>query len=100
MVEILAQAAEPAAGSSPWIIYVLVTALVGVTTGGGVLGYRQRRKNGNGGVFNKALCDERHKRIDEDMRELKDDIRDGFNGVHARLDNLRDIPPRKPRLRT
>ena len=99
MIGLLAQAAAPATGSNQWVIYVLVTALVGVTTGGTAM-VRQARKSGKAvnGTYNKALCDERHKHLDEDVKEIKKEVRDGFKGVHSRLDAMRDNGP--PRVQT
>jgi hypothetical protein len=55
-----------------------------------VFNYTGKKKNGNS-VFNKALCDERHKTLDKQHEETKEN----FTTVFTKLDSIMEHLPKK-----
>lgn len=81
--------------SVSWEDILLVGAAMGILGGGQSL-YKLRaaRKNGNG-QFNLRLCEERHKKIDEKLQEIKTEsttmrreVREDFKSVFRKLDAI------------
>jgi len=69
-----------------WEDVILVGSALGIFTGSKYMHGKIARPKPNGNSFNKDLCDERHKVIDQRHQEVKED----FQTVFTKLDKIMD----------
>lgn len=70
-----------------WEDLILVGSALGLFTGSKYMHGRATKAKLNGSSFNKDLCDERHKVIDQRHQEVKED----FQTVFTKLDKIMDL---------